>query len=61
MSPILQQVYHEVAGRMAARKVRIAEEVEFTDGGGAAGSAGGAGARAKGGARKGAFKICVSK
>lgn len=48
-TPNQPQVYHEVAGRMAARKVRIAEEVELTDGGGAAS----AGARAKGGARKG--------
>lgn len=49
-------MYHEVAGRMAARKVRIAEEVELTEGG--EGSGGGGGARTKGGARKGAY-VCA--
>jgi len=44
------QVYAEVAGRMArANKVRIAEEIEYEEGGGSGGGAGGGG----GGRRKG--------
>ncbi len=54
------QVYHEVAGRMATRKVRIAEEVELTEADAAAAAGGGGGgARAKG-TRKGAcVRACV--